>query len=113
MKNDPVITRVDENDNKSGEGIPDVTDESIGIIRELGDLPPGAIISESKLAEIFHRCPTSIKRAVRRGELPPSTRLFGQSVWTVECILKHLQDRLTGAKKEVEQAAKRFLELRP
>ncbi|HOE12058.1 MAG TPA: hypothetical protein PLQ35_15155 [bacterium] len=113
MKSDPEIIGAGENDTKSGEGIPDVTDESIGIIRELGDLPPGAIISENKLAEIFHRCPTSIKRAVRRGELPPSTRLFGQPVWTVESILKHLQDRLTGARKEAEQAAKKFLELRP
>ena len=89
------------------------TDQSPGIIRELGDLPPGTIISENKLAEIFHRCPTSIKRAIKRGELPPSTRLFGQAVWTVEIILKHLQDRLADARKEAELAAKKLHSLRP
>ena len=78
-------------------------DESNGswdIIRELGDLPLGAIVSEEGLAKIFGRHHVSIKRAVQRGELPPSVRLFGVPVWTVDAIRQHLRQRLETALKE-------------
>ena len=50
---------------------------SIGVIRELGELSPDTVLSEQALAKIFDRHRVSIKRAVERGELPPSVRLFG------------------------------------
>ena len=82
--------------------------EANGIWRALGDLPPGAIVSEAALAGMFGRCTTSIKRAVKRGELPPATRLMGMPVWTVAAILRHLEARLDAAKKEAEQLEKRI-----
>ena len=39
-----------------------------GVIAALGNLSPGAILYEQGLAELFDRHPTSIKRAVQRGE---------------------------------------------
>jgi hypothetical protein len=79
-----------------------------GIIRELGDLPAEAVISEQALAKIFDRHRVSIKRAVERGELPPSIRLFGEPIWTVKALREHLGKRLDQAKKESEQLQKKI-----
>ncbi len=81
---------------------------SIGIIRQLGDLPPDTILSEDALARLFGRHRVSIKRAVSRGELPPSIRLFGKASWTARTVLDHLNKRLEAAKKEREQLARRI-----
>ena len=79
-----------------------------GIIRELGDLPADAVITEQALAKIFDRHMVSIKRAVERGELPPSVRLFGEPVWTIKALREHLDKRLDTAKKESEQFQKKI-----
>lgn len=84
-----------------------------GVIRKLGDLPPDAVISEDGLAKLFGRCRTSIKRAVRRGELPPSVRMFGGSVWTVEALRNHMNKRLEAADKESKRLQQRISRLRP
>jgi len=81
------------------------------IIRELGDLPAEAIISEQALAKLFDRHRVSIKRAVERGELPPSIRLFGEPVWTVRALQEHLAKRLDAAMKESEKSLKKKIEL--
>ena len=65
-----------------------------GVIRELGELGPGAVITEEGIAHLFNRCERSVQRAIERGELPPPTRLFGQKTWTVGAILEHIKDRL-------------------
>ncbi len=94
-------------------GLPQMNEEtadcgsSSGIIRELGDLPAEAVVTEQALAKIFDRHRVSIKRAVERGELPPSIRLFGEPVWTVKALREHLGRRLDQAKKESEQLQKR------
>lgn len=81
---------------------------SSGIIRELGDLSAETILSEQALSKIFDRHRVSIKRAVERGELPPSVRLFGEPVWTVRALREHLAKRLDAAKKESEQLQKKI-----
>ena len=82
-----------------------------GVIRELGDLPGDAIISEAAIAKIFDRHRVSIKRAVERGELPPSIRLFGEPVWTVKALREHFTKRLDQAREESEQLQKKINEL--
>ena len=84
-----------------------------GIIRELGDLPDGAVITEQGVAKIFDRHKMSVKRAVERGELPPSIKLFGEPVWTVKALLEHLTKRLDEARKESDQFQKKINELSP
>ena len=69
-------------------------DPDPGIISTLGDLSPGTVITITGLARLFHRHVDSVKRAVRRGELPPPCRLFGQAAWTVGSLLRHLEGRL-------------------
>jgi integrase len=84
--------------------IENLADENslLGIITVLGELKPAAIITEEGVARLFNRHVASVKRAVQRGELPPSTRLFGQNVWTVGTLIRHIESRLDLAAKDVE-----------
>jgi len=84
------------------------TRSNLGIIRQLGELPPDTVLSEAALAKLFHRHRISIKRAVERGELPPSVRLFGEPVWTVQTLRDHMNRRLEAAKREAEQWQQRI-----
>jgi len=81
-----------------------------GLITELGELAPGSVIDQGELARIFHRHPTSIQRAIERGELPPPVRLLGKPRWTVGFLLTHLEKRLDTEsvkdKKEVARIAR-------
>ena len=49
-----------------------------GVIRLLGELKPGAILTEEGVAHLFNRHVASVKRAVQRGEFPfPAGSLVG------------------------------------
>jgi len=93
------------------EAEPQATQSHAGIITELGDLPPDAVVSEEALARMFSRHRVSIKRAVERGELPPSIRLFGEPVWTVQALRNHVNRRLEAAKREAEHLQRRISEM--
>ena len=82
-----------------------------GIVRELGDLPPGAILEEEAVARMFGRHAASVKRAVERGELPPPVRMFGKPCWTAGAILAHVEARLEAAKREADKDAARIARL--
>jgi len=84
-----------------------------GVVRELGELPPGAILEEEAVARMFNRHPASVKRAVARGELPPPTRFLGKPRWTAGAILAHLDTRLESARREAEKEAARISRLSP
>jgi len=79
-----------------------------GIIAALAELPPDALIDEAALARIFNRHPVSIKRAIRRRELPPSVRLLGRQTWTAKVVLDHLTARLEQAKTDVDRLQRRI-----
>jgi hypothetical protein len=72
-----------------------------GVISALGEMGPGAIITERGLGGLFERSPDSVKRAVEKGHLPPPTRLFGQNIWTAGVLVKYLEER----QREAAQAA--------
>ena len=82
-----------------------------GIITALGD--PDAVITEAGLARLFGRCSASVKRAVKRDELPPPARLFGKPMWTAGVIVEHLQQRQKEAAEEAERQKKKITELEP
>lgn len=84
-----------------------------GIIAALGELPPGAIITEEGLAHLFHRHVVSVKRAVERGELPPPCRLFGARVWTAGALIRYIERQLDKAAQEAEREAQRMRNLSP
>jgi hypothetical protein len=80
----------------------DSSNATPGIIRELGQLEPKAIIYEEGLAKLFDRHLATVKRAVRRGELPPPIRIFGQNAWTVETLIKHFEMCLETAAQKAQ-----------
>ena len=90
-----------------------LAEESFGIVKDFGELPPGAIVTEVALARIFDRHDVSVKRAVERGKLPPSVRIFGKPVWTVRAILAHIESRLEAAKQRADEDAARIAMLSP
>lgn len=96
-------------------GVPDDQDlgDRPGVWRELGELPEGAIVTESGICRIFGRHQSSVKRAIERGELPEPVRMFGQPAWTAGRILRHLEDRLGAAQQQAEKVQRRLLEISP
>ena len=83
------------------------------IVAKLGELGSGAIITEEGVAKLFNRHPTSVKRAVTRGELPPPCRLFGRNAWTAGVLVKHIERRLAEAAKKAEQLSQKVRRLTP
>lgn len=79
-----------------------------GICAEFGTLPQGALITEKGLAALLGRAAKSIRRAVRRGELPPPVRILGELRWTVGTILRHIEKSLENAAREAERERRRF-----
>ena len=84
-----------------------------GIVKDLGELPPGAILEEEAVARIFRRHAVSVKRAVERGELPPPVRMFGKPCWTAGVILAHVEARLKAATREAERERARISRFSP
>ncbi len=84
-----------------------------GIIAILAQMPGDAIIDETELARIFNRHPISIKRAIKRHELPPGVKMFGKPTWTAPAVLDHLNRRLEEAKKDAERLQRRISQLAP
>ena len=82
-----------------------------GVIAALGELKPGAIITEEGIARLFNRHVTSVKRAVQRAELPPPCRLFGTNAWTAGVLVQYIENRLEQAAKEAERDSRRIANL--
>jgi len=100
------------NENADEDNLPEAGDLP-GIIAELGELGPGALVTEEGLACLFDRHPASIKRAVRRRELPPPCRLLGGNIWTAGVLVRHFEKRLEEAAKEAERMAQKLARLSP
>jgi len=84
----------------SAESLRELEDVS-GIVTALGELPPGAFVTEADLARIFSRAPISIRRAVLRGELPPPVELLGAKRWTAGAIIRDFERRLAAEAEAV------------
>lgn len=78
-----------------------------GIVAEMVQRGPSSIITEGELAHLLRRHPASVRRAVRRRELPPPVRILGARVWTVGVLLRHLEMRLEEAAAEAERTARK------
>jgi hypothetical protein len=79
----------------------------LGVFVALGKLPANTPITEDGVAGLLgKKCRDSIKRAVKRGELPRPTKLMGKSVWTAGVIIRHIEASL-------ESEARKIAKLRP
>jgi len=84
-----------------------------GVIEAFGRMPRDALVTESGLASIFGRHPSSVMRAVERRELPPPVRLFNAKMWTVGTILDYLAARLAEAERKQSQMERRLKRISP
>ncbi len=91
------------------DGSPDLP----GVIAVLGELKPGAVITEEGVAALFQRHVASVKRAVQRQELPHPCRLFGQNAWTAGVLVRHIETRLEEAASRAAQMSRHMADLTP
>jgi hypothetical protein len=89
------------------------TDGLPGIIPILGELKPGALVTEKGLALLFKRHPASIKRMIHRGELPRPCRMAGSNTWTAGAIVRHVEARMEEAAREAERMEQKLARLSP
>ena len=75
---------------------------STGLAPALGRLGGGTLVSEKGLATLLGCHPVTIRRAVRRGELPPAVKVLGKPTWTVGAIVRHVEARLAKAAEEAD-----------
>jgi predicted DNA-binding transcriptional regulator AlpA len=102
----------------SSDTIPDPTEEKAlpqraGVCAELANLPIAAIITEEALAGMLELSAKSIKRAVKRGELPPPVPFAGKLRWTAGSIFQHIERRLHEAERLAEENRRRLDSYRP
>src|SRR5262245_25318803 len=83
------------------------------LMAALAALPPHTLISEHQLAQMFGRHVSSIRRAMQRGELPPTVPLLNDHVWTAEVLWAHMSARLEAAGKAAAQMVRRLQDFRP
>ena len=91
----------------------EVSPESEDGIIHLGDLHPATLVSVRALGGIFGRCPTTINRAVDRGELPQPIKLFGGHYWTVGSLTRHFEACLVEAQAEKREFDQKVSRLNP
>lgn len=84
-----------------------------GLLLFLGDLAPGTIISETKLADMLGKHIETIRRWRRKNILPDSISLGQNRVWTVQCLLDHLSSRLSNVAEQRRLTQKRIAHLSP
>jgi predicted DNA-binding transcriptional regulator AlpA len=82
-----------------------------GVCAELGTLPAEALVTEKALAAMLGKCVKSIKRAVKRGELPQPVRIMGAPTWTAGAIVRHIEKRLEAAARKAERERARLGQL--
>ena len=70
-------------------------------------------LDAADLARLLGRCPKSIHRAARRGELPAPVRLLGRLCWTAGAILEHFGQRQGEALKQGTRRDARIRALAP
>ena len=64
---------------------------------------PDAMLNLNALASALEVSPITVKRMVRRGELPPSISLGVRKVWIAQRVMSFLTNRAERAEKEAER----------
>jgi hypothetical protein len=74
-----------------------------GVYAALGKLGPNTVITLPGLAEILGKDPSSVRRAIDKGQLPEPVKLLSSPIWTLRVLICHIENRLATA---AELAAK-------
>lgn len=93
-------------------GVEDKKEKGI-IIDDLARLPDKTIMDESKLAGILKITPRTLRRMVRRAEMPPPISLGGRSIWLSDRVLSYLNAAAELAEKEALNQIQRISKYSP
>jgi predicted DNA-binding transcriptional regulator AlpA len=74
----------------------------------LATINADALIDETALAISLNVTKRTVRRMVKRGELPPPIPLAGRSTWLVGHVRSHINQRAKEAAEEAAQAAWRM-----
>ena len=77
-------------------------------LSELAELPARTIVDERRLADLLKVTGRTIRRMVRRNELPPPVPLAGRSCWVAGKVLAHIEAAADRAAQEAEREAARI-----
>lgn len=77
-------------------------------ITALADLPSRTLLDESALAKAIGVTQRTVRRMVRRHELPPPVVFAGRSTWMVKRVLDHFEARAERAARAAEREARRL-----
>ena len=94
--------------------IPPDDSPGVGLLVEtLARLPAQSILDEGRLAAVLGVHGRTVRRMVKRGELPPAVPLGGRSVWLAGRVLDYLDRQAERAEREAERAARRIAAYSP
>ena len=79
-----------------------------GVLRGLAGLDPKTMLDQDTLAERLGVSSRTIRRMVKRFEIPPPIRLNTRSVWFVGKVLEHLEARAKVAQDKADKEAKKY-----
>lgn len=83
------------------------------LIDKLARLPDDTILDEKGLAGIFEVSARTLRRIVKRNELPPSIPLGGHSVWLSGRILNYLNAIAEDAEKDALKKRQKIIQYSP
>ena len=83
------------------------------LVDVLARLPDKSILDETRLAGILAVSGRTVRRMVKRGELPPAVPLGGRSVWLAGRVLGYLERQAERAEREAEREARRIAAYSP
>jgi hypothetical protein len=72
------------------------------VLTKLAELPEKAFLDEAALSAVLGVCKRTVRRMVRRFELPPPVRFAGRATWQAGKILTHFEERAEAAAREAE-----------
>jgi predicted DNA-binding transcriptional regulator AlpA len=76
---------------------------------KIAELPESALLDESALADVLGVSKRTIRRMVRRFELPPPIRFAGRSTWICGRVLSHIKKMAEDAATTAEKNKSRIL----
>ena len=83
------------------------------LVEALARLPDRAVLDEARLARILGVSGRTVRRMVKRGELPPAVPLGARSVWLAGRVLDFLDRQAEQAERDAERTARRIAAYSP
>ncbi len=83
-------------------------DPGAGVIALLGELPERTLLDISAMSKAFGVCPKTIRRMVKRYDLPPPVRVAGKSQWFAGRVLDWIEGRAESVEKEASRQVDRI-----